>query len=602
MRIIFAAAVAAATLPVEALAANSGKPNIVWFLTDDQDQMLGGSFPQIDDQGPMAKTKQLMQEGGSMAERFYIHTPICNPSRSELLSGRYFHNIKGVNTPEWAMHVNESLVNPVTFVRDLKERAGYNTGMFGKYLNVMPDSVPPGFDAWMANGGGNYIKPAFQIMNVTDLVPGMQPTGKLDCWNGANHSHDAGYGCFQGTDDPSNYTTAVVGNVSMAWIRKVVTEDPDAPFFAYIAPKAAHEPFNPAPWYEGHWDPSWPATEPRDNPSWNSSAAARADKHGNIATQPLITDEAADVIAGVFQNRWRTLMSVDDVISDVISLCEELGVANNTYFFYSSDHGFQLGQNNILMDKRHMYEWDTRIHLLARGPGIPAGHTWSQPATQVDMAATFTGLAGLANDKDRFDGRSIVPLLIPQGTATPELPSATRKHLEQVLRPLADGKGKTLTSKPYMDQWRDSVFIEYYYVEPNNKCVEGCAPLSPDQEYPVTDSNCVDLTPNKNTHCWGGFGCNQSCYPTESPANNFIAVRFMPGSEQGDVTYAEFQAGHQRAGNIDFSFVDFVEHYNNTADPWQMDNLCVTPTVPDLNTPLHNALHTWFNCKGSACP
>ena len=128
MRIIFAAAVAAATLPVEALAANSGKPNIVWFvkravfnlvggiaeavagakmllsvvstfsvdrfidpnklpvrfLTDDQDQMLGGSFPQIDDQGPMAKTKQLMQEGGSMAERFYIHTPICNPSRSEL--------------------------------------------------------------------------------------------------------------------------------------------------------------------------------------------------------------------------------------------------------------------------------------------------------------------------------------------------------------------------------------------------------------------------------------------------------------------------------------------------------------------------------------
>lgn len=130
-----------------------------------------------------------------------------------------------------------------------------------------------------------------------------------------------------------------------------------------------------------------PTTEPRDNPSWNSSAGARADKHGNIATQvrwacrrflflflfpfviscqvllarfeqvsscymcaraavcfwqPLITEEAADIITGVFQNRWRTLMSVDDVISDVISLCEELGVANNTYFFYSSDHGFQV--------------------------------------------------------------------------------------------------------------------------------------------------------------------------------------------------------------------------------------------------------------------
>ena len=36
-----------------------------------------------------------------------------------------------------------------------------------------------------------------------------------------------------------------------------VAKDPTRPFFAYIAPKAAHEPFNPAPWYLDHWDPSW---------------------------------------------------------------------------------------------------------------------------------------------------------------------------------------------------------------------------------------------------------------------------------------------------------------------------------------------------------
>ena len=30
----------------------------------------------------------------------------------------------------------------------------------------------------------------------------------------------------------------------------------------------------------------------------------------------------------------RTLMSVDDVIGDVIDLCEQLGVADNTYFLY----------------------------------------------------------------------------------------------------------------------------------------------------------------------------------------------------------------------------------------------------------------------------
>ena len=39
------------------------------------------------------------------------------------------------------------------------------------------------------------------------------------------------------------------------------------------------------------------------------------------------------------------------------------------------------------------YDWDTHIHLLARGPGIKPGSTWVQPATQVDMAPTFLGLA-----------------------------------------------------------------------------------------------------------------------------------------------------------------------------------------------------------------
>lgn len=72
--------------------------------------------------------------------------------------------------------------------------------------------------------------------------------------------------------------------------------------------------------------------------NWNCSFESRADHHGNIATEPLITEAAADVMTGVFKNRWRTLMSVDDVIAAVIATVEELGIASNTYFFYSSDH------------------------------------------------------------------------------------------------------------------------------------------------------------------------------------------------------------------------------------------------------------------------
>ena len=63
---------------VGAAAAPPSKPNIVWFLTDDQDQLLGASFPPTAAGGatPMPQTKELMAEQGTTAANFYIHTPV----------------------------------------------------------------------------------------------------------------------------------------------------------------------------------------------------------------------------------------------------------------------------------------------------------------------------------------------------------------------------------------------------------------------------------------------------------------------------------------------------------------------------------------------
>ena len=68
--------------------------------------------------------------------------------------------------------------------------------------------------------------------------------------------------------------------------------------------------------------------------------------------------------------------------------------------------------------------------------------------------------------------------------------------------------------------------------------------------------------------------------------------------------YAEFQAGNQIDHDIDFSKVDFVEMYNNTADRWQMHNLVPgghpAHAFPEKQA-LRASVHQWYGCKGHSC-
>ena len=67
---------------------------MIFFLTDDQDKIIGGW-----DQ--MHKTKAMLGAAGVSFQNAFIHSPICAVSRSELQSGRYLRNIKSndLNTP-----------------------------------------------------------------------------------------------------------------------------------------------------------------------------------------------------------------------------------------------------------------------------------------------------------------------------------------------------------------------------------------------------------------------------------------------------------------------------------------------------------------------
>ena len=131
-------------------------PNIVLFLTDDQDSELGGMEP-------MTKTKSWIGERGMTLENSFVSTPSCCPSRASILTGLYQQNthVTGNRLEDncWGSQWRETSEKE-TFATLLKSTSNYTTFYAGKYLNqysratdtdgqVTYDySVPPGWDSW----------------------------------------------------------------------------------------------------------------------------------------------------------------------------------------------------------------------------------------------------------------------------------------------------------------------------------------------------------------------------------------------------------------------------------------------------------------------
>ena len=122
------------------------KPNIVIIFTDDQGYADLGCFGSKENQTPTLD--QLAKEGTKFTS-FYAQ-PVCGPSRSALLTGRYPVRSKG-----WSMPASE-----ITFAEILKE-AGYQTACIGKWdvsnrkaiIDRMPNAQ--GFDYYFGALGAN---------------------------------------------------------------------------------------------------------------------------------------------------------------------------------------------------------------------------------------------------------------------------------------------------------------------------------------------------------------------------------------------------------------------------------------------------------------
>ena len=64
-----------------------------------------------------------------------------------------------------------------------------------------------------------------------------------------------------------------------------------------------------------------------------------------------------------------------------------------------------VGQFSLPNDKRQFYEFDIRVPLMVRGPGVAAGQIRKDLVLNIDLAPTFLDMAGITPPAD-MDGQS----------------------------------------------------------------------------------------------------------------------------------------------------------------------------------------------------
>jgi N-acetylglucosamine-6-sulfatase len=358
-----------------------GRPNIVLILTDDLDRNLGT----ID---KMPRLKEMLAGQGMTFPNMFVSESLCCPSRSSIQRSQYVHNHQVISNkpPDGGFEKFHALHEDESTIGTWLKAAGYRTGFMGKYLNGYPDTaapsyVPPGWDDWASPSGGD----PYGEYNYT-----MNENGNL-----------VRYG-----NSANDYMTDVLSRRATNFIQQASSDR--RPFFLLVATYAPHQPATPAPKYVGFFaeekaprPPSYNEPDVSDKPNW-------------IKSKPLLGQPAQNQMDNLFRKRMRTMLSVRDLVENVVDTLRKQGLLENTYIIFTSDNGFHLGEHRLHAGKLTAYEEDINVPLFVRGPGIRGGQERKEFVANIDLAPTIAELAD-AKVPDFVDGRSMVSLLRADG-------------------------------------------------------------------------------------------------------------------------------------------------------------------------------------------
>ncbi|QDU81654.1 Choline-sulfatase [Polystyrenella longa] len=354
------------------------QPNILFIFSDDHAAWAVGAAGD-----PHAKTPnmdRIYREGATFTNAFTV-TPVCSPSRAEMMTGRYGSQLQITDwiNPRVEQTMGLDPANPV-WPRSLK-KAGYRTGLIGKWHLGTEDRFHPiqfGYDYFMGfRAGGNRPQdPTLEINGKVQKITGLLPDIL--------------------TDDAIDF----------------IQKESAKPFLLSLHYRAPHAPWLPVA--DSDWAP-YESIDPKiPNPDYP-----------NLDVK-LVKRKTKEYLASV--------TSVDRNIGRLLEELDQLNLSENTIVIYSSDHGYNMGHNGIWhkgnghwiltefppatenipqRQRPNMYDHSLRVPLAIRYPAmIKPGTKIDQTVTNLDWFASLLDLADVEVPEVATQyGRSFAPLL-----------------------------------------------------------------------------------------------------------------------------------------------------------------------------------------------
>lgn len=365
-----------------ALAAADSRPNIVYILADDLD--WDHKQDRLD---LMPNLREQIVKQGTHFENHVAAVPVCGPSRSSLLVGRYPHNSGYyANLDKDSIESFKKIQNNT--VGTWLTGAGYYTAFIGKYVNGLEKEVASGWNHW---GSISSHKQLYNFYNASSWNVDFDDKGE----NPVSEVKDR---LWTGTHQAD-------------WIPQVADEQikqakkKGKPFYLHLTPTMIHYGTCDGPHEdEGKYkrdDPYWekqleqfgcektkafhcrmtvsPCVTDRNkdrnndlkNPqvaSYNVSASG--DLPDSMKLGPLTDYESKREDIG-FRNRTGSIRDLDDMIGAVLKSVKDAGEEDNTYVIFTSDNGFHMESIVCLSASSTRTRPTCVCHSTSRGPTFP---------------------------------------------------------------------------------------------------------------------------------------------------------------------------------------------------------------------------------------